>query len=76
MTGAAARMTYDITSHEDGSASAQVWTNDNRDRGYDSEEASWALQFPSLAAALNQCGKSRTGCSGIVVTVWVDAVKQ
>ncbi len=74
MAGAA--LTYDITTLEDGSATAQAWTNDNRDRGHETEEATWDLRFPSLEAALRQCGRSRVGCSGIVVTVRVDGVKQ
>jgi hypothetical protein len=47
-------------------------TNDNLDTGYPSQCSSWANQYPNIEAALKHTGKSRIGCSGIRVEVFLN----
>lgn len=63
---------YDAATMDDGSIVVDASTNDNRDRGYDSEDAFWQLRFDNRAAFDRQIGRSRTGISGIQVTVMLD----
>lgn len=62
----------DLYTREDGTVLAECSTNDNRDQGYDSEDAYWTLQHPSKESALKQHGKCRVGISGIKVIVTLD----
>ncbi len=62
-----------------GYARMHTSTNDDRDLGYPSGDARWTDEFRSteqqpdaLARALALAGTSRTGISGIVVTVHVN----
>lgn len=66
----------DITSHDDGSATAWCITNDNDDDGYpDGTTAEWRIEHASVADALRHHGKCRVGISGIVVTVLLDGLR-
>lgn len=56
----------------DGSIRATESTNDNLDRGYPSEFAEWERNFRTRSMFDSQVGKSRIGCSGVVVDVYLD----
>lgn len=58
----------------DGSIKSFDWTNDNLDRGYPSEDASWEGTFKNLKDALAYKGGSRAGafCD---VEVYLDGVQ-
>ena len=64
-----------IDDYRNGHVVAAVETNDDNDDGEnDGRVARWNTQHPSVEAALRQYGKSRTGVSGIQVSVYVDGV--
>jgi hypothetical protein len=50
-------------------------TNDNLDKGYPTEYACWETTWPTLEAALKHTGKSRTGCLGAEVLVYLNGEK-
>ena len=56
----------------DGSIQGVVETNDNLDRGYPSEHASWEVAFRNRAHLDERKCWSRTGVIGVKVTVTLD----
>lgn len=59
-------------SNPDGTVTACVSTNDNLDTGYPSEFAEWTTRIKSVEEFHRRYGKSRTGCSGVEVEVFLD----
>ena len=56
----------DMTTQTDGSIWAWHTTNDNLDKGYQSEHAAWETTHASLEAAFKVNGKSRHGMACVV----------
>ena len=71
---AQALQNYHLHTSQDGSVAGTVWTNDDLDRGYPTEDATWKVKYPSVDAALSTSGAgiSRVGISGVVVRVYLD----
>lgn len=61
--------TYDVEPDGLGGATVYAATNDNLDLGYENQHATWDLRFRRLADAFRHVGLSRTGVSGVRVTV-------
>lgn len=59
----------------EGQVQAQHWTNDNLDRGYPSENATWMQTYGSVHSFREVCGVTRQGF-GCYVEVWLDGVQQ
>lgn len=57
---------------DDGSIEAVVTTNDNLDRGGPSEYAQWTVRYRNREEFDRHAGRSRTGISGIRVSIWLD----
>jgi hypothetical protein len=72
VSGAAPFLRYDAWTLEDGRIMVDASTNDNRDFGYVSEDASWTFGPMTPATFAAVCGVCRVGCSGILVTVTLD----
>lgn len=70
--GPAAYHNYLLQTNPDGSISGTSETNDNLDHGVPSEHASWSVEYKDRAAMDKAVGKSRTGCSGVRVNVYLD----
>lgn len=65
-----------ITTQPNGTAWVQHLTNDDDDDGYDDgRETTWPEEYNTVQMALDRLGVSRTGISGIRVTVWLDGKK-
>ena len=73
--GPVARHTYHLHSLPGGAIEGTAWTNDNRDEGIPSEEASWPVKYRSRADAERSTGKSHIGISGVIVEVFLDGQK-
>lgn len=74
MSGAYQR--YDGYTNPDGTIHVDVITNDDNDDGLpDEDTVEWTLRCPDRAAFDKRVGRSRTGCSGIAVTVTLDGVR-
>lgn len=56
----------------DGSIAGRWSTNDNRDTGYPNEFSEQEVHYASLAAFARSAGYSRTGASGVEVTITLD----
>lgn len=67
-----AKMSYDGHTMSNGRIRVDCWTNDNYDKGYPSGDAGWTVTVPNRESFNRHCGKSRTGISGIKVTVTLD----
>lgn len=65
---------YYIEETGEGLVKVHAWTNDNYDQGYPNEDASWDLEFKSLAMALEHTGYTRRGISGVKVNVYLNGV--
>jgi hypothetical protein len=65
-------MTYDVTSHGDGSASVHMQTATKLAEGEPTRRDEASLEFDSLGQALVLTGTSRISAAGVVVTVMVD----
>ena len=66
----AALQTYDIVSNGEGQkVTVYAWTNDDQDRGWPNDDASWELVFDNVEKALKHTGTSRVGVSGVKVEV-------
>lgn len=66
---------YRVETHDDGSATVSQETNDNGDTGYPGEYASWEDHWKSAEKAIKHVGKSRVGCAGCEVSVYIDGEK-
>jgi hypothetical protein len=66
---------YNAWTELGGKIRARCETNDNLDRGYPSEYASWELTWPSLAVFLRHVGGGSHQGVGCTVTVTVDGVE-
>ena len=64
-----------IYEESNGKVSVVHSTNDNLDRGYPSEYATWTETYKSVDEALSFTGKSRTGVVGCIVEVYVNNEK-
>jgi hypothetical protein len=62
------------TTLDDGRIEATFETNDNLDRGYPTEFATWKDTFKSLDSFARTAGFTRTGALGAVVDVELDGV--
>ncbi len=67
--------TYHLQTNSDSSISGTSETNDNLDHGYASQYASWTVRYRDRAHMDKEVGKSRIGCSGVVVDVYLDGTK-
>jgi len=63
-----------LHTNQDGTITGYTITNDNLDRGYANETASWPEYYPSLEALLKRYprGGDYCGISGIHVTIELD----
>jgi hypothetical protein len=66
------RQRYDAHTNPDGSIEAHVWTNDDEDRGYPNTESQWDERYKTAEEFHKRVGISRTGVSGVKVTVFLD----
>ena len=58
---------------EDGTIDVFAYTNDNLDLGYPNEYAAWSYVVKNNEEFFQRVGgKTRTGCSGIKVTIILD----
>ena len=60
------------TTLQDGRIFVREWTNDNLDQGVPNECAEWDWTAKDRAAFAKRAGRSRTGCSGVKVTITLD----
>jgi hypothetical protein len=69
---------YEVFSEDvHGKVRVLVSTNDDDDDGIpDGKVEQWSMEFPSVEAALEHCGRSRVGISGVRVTVLLDGSEQ
>jgi hypothetical protein len=72
LTHGRAWMTYDVTSHGDGSASVRMQTATELAGAAPGRREEISLEFDSLEQALVLTGTSRISAAGVIVTVKLD----
>ncbi len=72
LTHGRAWMTYDVTSHGDGSASVRMQTATELGGGAPARRDGATLEFDSPEQALVLTGTSRISAAGVIVTVRLD----
>lgn len=63
---------YTLYTAPDGSITGTTWTNDNFDRGFPNESASWEVSYRDRADMEARTGKTHFGVSGVRVEVFLD----
>ena len=72
LTHGRAWMTFEVTSHGDGSASVRMQTATELAQGAPGPRDEASLEFDSLEQALALTGTSRISTAGVIVTVRLD----
>jgi len=68
-------ISYRLHTTERGGITGVCETNDNLDRGYESEHDSWPVSYSDVQEMRKRTGGCHTGISGIEITVYLDGVR-